>query len=123
MRKEYPNFGAYLMNKRLSKGISSMDMAELIGISPGYYSDIERSRKNPPECAVLYNIVNVLGFSSEEKGIFFDLAGLNNSRHVIAPDLPDYIMKNRIVRTALRLAEEKADADDWRQFIEKLESK
>lgn len=121
--QSYGNFGEYLAAKRISRGISSMEMAELIGISKGYYSDIERSRRNPPEREILDKIIIVLEFSNDEKGVFFDLAGSNNTRFDISPDLTDYIMENKIVRTTLRTAKDKADADDWQHFDDMLKNK
>jgi transcriptional regulator with XRE-family HTH domain len=114
-------FGAFLTEKRRGREITSLQMSELAGISPGYYCDIEKSRRVPPDNEVLDKILAALRLSDEDRHSFYDLAG--RARSGVSPDLPDYIMGNDVVRVALRVAKDKASADDWRQFIEKLESK
>jgi hypothetical protein len=90
-------------------------MAENIGISPGYYCDIEKSRKQPPEKAILDKLVASLRLVGEDAHTFYDLAG--TARSEAPPDLPEYINANRQVRVALRLAKDAANADDWNHFI------
>jgi transcriptional regulator with XRE-family HTH domain len=117
----YTNFGDFLSAKRRQRGITSLAMSEQIGLSPGYYCDIEKGRRNPPERDVLNQILKLLRLSEEDMLIFFDLAG--SARSQVSLDLPEYIMKNEVVRIALRLAKEKADDEDWNQFIERLKNK
>ena len=119
---EYAKFGDFLSAKRRQKGISSLEMSIRIGISPGYYCDIEKNRKKyTPERELLDKILKELNLSEKDKLIFFDLAAGVSSQ--VSLDLPEYIMGNEVVRAALRLAKDKADTDDWNQFIEKLKSK
>ena len=115
------NLGAFLSTKRREKGITSLRMAETAGISPGYYCDIEKNRKAPPDRAIIDRIIAALGLSAGDKMTCYDLAG--KARAGVSPDLPDYIMANEVVRAALRVAKEKATTDDWQQFIDKLERK
>lgn len=119
--REYASFGAFLSEKRRDREITSLQMSEIAGISPGYYCDIEKCRKAPPDREILEKILAALWLSDEEKDIFYDLAG--KARSAVSPDLPDYIMENEVVRVALRVAKEKANMDDWEQFIDKLEKK
>ena len=120
---DYPTFGEYLATARILRSIPAVEMANLLGISKGYYSDIEKGRRSPPEREALDKIIKKLHLSDDEKDIFFDLAGMNNTRYEVSPDLTDYIMGKGIVREALRTAREKADDDDWEQFIDKLKNK
>jgi len=119
--REYNSFGAFLSGKRREREITSLHMAEVAGISPGYYSDIERGRKAPPDLEMLGKILAALRLSEEDKVLFYDLAG--KARSGVSPDLPDYIMENEVVRVALRIAKDKASPDDWKQFINRLEKK
>ena len=58
----YKTFGAFLVAKRKDREIPSLQVAEHIGISPSYYSDIEKGRRNPPsECENLAKIAQILG--------------------------------------------------------------
>ena len=120
MHEDY-SFGAFLTEKRRMREIPSLQMSEIAGISPGYYCDIEKGRRVPPERDTLEKIMAVLELSDEDKVLFYDLAG--KAKSGVSPDLPEYIMENDVVRVALRVAREKASPDDWKQFIDRLEKK
>jgi len=119
--REHINFGEFLSEKRRVREITSLQMSELAGISPSYYCDIEKNRRVPPDLEILEKIIDALRLSDADKITFYDLAG--KARSEVSPDLPDYIMENEVVRFALRVAKEKANADDWKQFIDRLENK
>jgi len=119
--REDIGFGAFITAKRKELEITSLHMAEIAGISPGYYNDIEKGRRSPPDREILEKILAALRLTDEGRVLFYDLAG--KARSGVSPDLPDYIMENEVVRVALRVAKEKASADDWKQFINKLENK
>lgn len=118
---EYRTFGEFIARKRFERSITVRAMAELIGVSPGYYNDIEKSRRNPPDREILDKLIDALRLSEAEQVLFFDLAG--KARSEVSPDLPEYIMENDVVRVALRIAKEKAGPDDWQKFIDDLERK
>ena len=119
--RENLSFGAFLSEKRREREITSLQICESAGISPGYYCDIEKGRKPPPDREILEKILAELHLLDEDRVLFYDLAG--KARSGVSPDLPDYIMENEVVRVALRVAKEKASADDWKQFINRLERK
>ncbi|HBN04357.1 XRE family transcriptional regulator [Acidilutibacter cellobiosedens] len=113
-------FGEYITEKRKTARITLRKMAEMIGISPAYLSDIEKSRRNPPDVGILGKISSILNLTEEERDKMFDLAG--KDRNEVSPDLPEYIMKKPVVRAALRKASKQgATDDDWKKFIEKLD--
>ena len=119
---DYDNtFGGFVSAKRRSHDITSLEMSEIIGLSPQYYCDIEKNRRNPPDRAVLEKLSDVLRLSAEEKPLFYDLAG--KARSEVPADLPEYITEHEVVRFALRLAKDKGNDDDWRRFINQLEKK
>jgi len=113
-------FGAFIAHKRKSAGITVRGMAEQLDISPGYYGDIEHNRRVPPT-ETLLKFIEIFHLKEEEQVLLYDLAG--RARDEVSPDLPGYIMGNDLVRVALRVAKEKASQDDWRRFIDDLESK
>ena len=44
-----PNrFGDFVVEKRKNRGLSLRRMADLLELSPAYWSDIEKGRRNPP---------------------------------------------------------------------------
>ena len=115
-------FGDFLQTKRLEKGITLRGMAEKISISPAFYSDIEKGRRNPPEMEKLELISKVLGLSDDEKNQMLNLAG--KMRKSVAPDLPDYIMKRDYVAAALRTARDlDAGEKEWMEFVEELRNR
>jgi transcriptional regulator with XRE-family HTH domain len=95
-------FGEFIAEKRKSRGITLRGMAGKLEISPAYLSDIEKSRRNPPDLTMLKKMAVELNLSQEDKYAMFDLAG--QDRKEISPDLPGYIMKKPFVRVALRKA-------------------
>ena len=119
MNESYRNFGEFLQKKREERKITLRRMAEKMGITPPYLSDIEKDRRNPPEMEKLCQISRILSLSDEEETLMFDLAG--KKRNSVAPDLPEYIMNRNYVSAALRTARDlDADEADWMRFVEEL---
>ncbi len=113
-------FGEFIAGKRKAIGLSLRGMADDLGITAAYLSDIEKSRRNPPDKEVLEKIAVILKLSSEDKALMFDFAG--KDRNQISPDLPDYIMDLPAARTALRKARDKGKQDDfWYEITRKLD--
>ena len=116
------NFGDYIVAKRKEKDISLRKMAELVGLSAPYWSDIEKNRKNPPSLEKLEQIATILGLDDTEKSEMLDLAG--DQRDTVAPDIPAYIKENDYVAVALRTARDLgASEDDWEQFVAELKKR
>jgi transcriptional regulator with XRE-family HTH domain len=112
-------FGGFLKDKRRAREIPVRMMAELCGVSPGYYSDIESGRRNPPDREILDAMIIALNMSDEDKTKFYDLAG--KARSEAPPDLSEYINEFEEVRVALRLAKEGGDTKVWNKFISYME--
>ena len=118
----FNTFGEFLVAKRREKEIPSSQVTDALGISPGYYSDIEKNRRQPPpDRETLSRMVGVLLLNESDAATFYDLAG--KARHEAPPDLPDYINQNQVVRVALRLAKDKGSDEDWQRFIRSIESR
>lgn len=122
MNAQYQNFGEFLQKKREEKKITLRKMAEMIGVSAPYMSDIEKSRRNPPEMEKLEMISRILLLSDDDKSTMLDLAG--KMRNSVAPDLPEYIMDRDYVAAALRTARDlDASEADWMKFVEELKQR
>ena len=94
-------------------------MAEMIGITAPYLTDIEKDRRHPPEMEKLELISQILMLNDEAKTTMYDLAG--QTRNSVAPDLPDYLMEHDYVSAALRTARDlDASEADWLKFVEEL---
>ena len=114
-------FGAFLKAMRNDKEIPIRMMAELVGIKPGYYNDIESGRRTPIELELLDKMAAALHLMDEDRETFFDLAG--KARSAAPPDLTGYINESKKARVALRVAKDIATDDDWERFIRDLVNK
>lgn len=102
-------------------------MADLLDLSPAYWSDIEKGRRNPPNINKLKEIANLLGLSQEETDMMIDMA--SEDRDEIPMDLPEYIKESGLARTALRKARKKSEIEGnaditekaWKDFIKALD--
>lgn len=122
MENKYSNFGEFLQKKREEKKVTLRKMADMLGFSAPFLSDVEKDRRNPPEKDKLDMIVNILGLSEEEKDLMFNLAG--RRRNTVAPDLPEYIMERDYVSSALRTARDlNASEEEWMVFVEELKKR
>jgi len=122
MNTTYLNFGDFLQKKRMERQITLRKMAELLGFSAPYLTDIEKDRRNPPEMESLEQISKVLNLSEDERAVMFDLAG--KKRNAVAPDLPEYIIERDYVAAALRTARDlDASEADWLRFVEELKNR
>ena len=119
MNETYSNFGEFIVAKRTAKGVSLRKMAEIVGLSAPFWSDIEKGRKNPPKLEKLELIAQHLMLTDEDKALMLDLAG--KKRDAVAPDTSVYIMENDYVAAALRTAKDLgADEKDWERFVDDL---
>jgi transcriptional regulator with XRE-family HTH domain len=122
MNTTYLNFGDFLQKKRMERQLTLRKMAELLGFSAPYLTDIEKDRRNPPEMESLEQISKVLNLSDDERAVMFDLAG--KKRNAVAPDLPEYIIERDYVAAALRTARDlDASEADWLRFVEELKNR
>ena len=122
MENKYSNFGEFLQKKREGKKVTLRKMADMLGFSAPFLSDVEKDRRNPPEKDKLDMIVNILGLSEEEKDLMFNLAG--RRRNTVAPDLPEYIMERDYVSSALRTARDlNASEEEWMACVEELKKR
>jgi len=113
-------FGGFVKSKRMSKHITQKQIADVLGVSTVYISDIENNRRYPPtNGGQLQKLAECLQLQIDEQPQFYDLAAF--SKKCVSPDLSDYIMSSEIVRTALRKARNKASERDWLDFIEAID--
>lgn len=119
---EYKSFGEFLHAKRLEKGVSYRELADVINVTAPYISDIEKERRNAPVMEKLEKLSVYFGLTEEEKTEMFDLAG--KKKDDLPPDLPDYIKGHDQVIAALRTARSLgASDDDWQSFIDDLRAR
>ncbi len=109
--KNIPNrdkFGHYVRERRLELGLKVRDLAEKLGISPAYLSDIEKGNRMAP-LERLEQFASLLSVSEEEMDFFVDLSGCSHSNW---PEINDYLSKNKGARDAIRLARDLGMSDE-----------
>lgn len=122
MTDQYKNFGDFVHQKRISKGLSYRDLAIVLGITAPYISDIEKNRRNAPAMDKLEKLSEFFMLTKEEKTMMFDLAG--DTKSEVAPDIPGYIKDHDYVASALRTARDLgASEKDWQDFVDELKKR
>lgn len=110
-------FGKYIAEKRLEKDVKLKPIAERLGVSVTYLSDIIKGRRNPPDKGGLEILAKMLCLNETEIAKMFDLAG--RERNQVSPDLTDYIMDENLpnARVAFRKAKNANLGDDFWQEV------
>ena len=99
----------------------SQDVAERVGISQAYLSQLEHGVRLNPDPAVIIKISQVLDLTDDESAELFDRYARETGQ--LAPDIAEYIRSNKTAQKALRYACNKDIPDEvWKQFIDNLES-
>ena len=113
-------FGAFIARKRLEKDIKLRPIAEKLGVSVTYLSDIIKGRRNPPDIDGLEKLAQALNLNEQEREEMLDLAG--RERKQVSPDQPDYIMDESLpnARVALRRAKSQGLGDDFWQEVNQI---
>jgi transcriptional regulator with XRE-family HTH domain len=55
------SFGASVRDRRIAEGIGLNDFAERLGVSPAYWSRVEREQENPPRDEFVEKAAAILG--------------------------------------------------------------
>lgn len=114
----HESFGAYIKACREGLGKSIRGLAQELGMTPVYLSDIEKGNRYAPE-KHLGRMIEVLRISGDDINCFYELAG--KSRNDNFPDLTDYLKKMEIVRVALRRARDlNISNSQWQDFIDEI---
>lgn len=113
-------FGAFIARKRIEKDVKLRPIAERLGVSVTYLSDIIKGRRNPPDKEGLVALADALQLDEKERDEMFDLAG--RERNQVSPDLPDYIMDEKLpsARVALRRARNQNLGEDFWQEVNRI---
>jgi len=127
MKEENMYFGEYIRKKRLSdsRELTMQDVANYLGISLSYMSEIENRRKPPFGGDKLESLAKFLRLSEEETALMFDIAG--RETRGVPYDLQDTFMYDE-VGTLARYALRQSKAgfikeEDWKAFIRQAEEK
>ena len=118
----YANFGDFISRKRIEKKITIRKMADMLGVSAPFLTDVEKDRRNPFDIEQAESTRSYSGTDKRRKNEMLNLAG--KKRKAVAPDLPEYIMQRDYVSAALRTARDlDAGEEEWKHFVEELKKR
>ena len=116
---ENTKFGQIISDLRIRHSMRSQDLADRVGISRAYLSQLEHGVRINPNPAVIMKISQVFDLTDNESAELFDMYAKETGQ--LAPDIAEYIRSNKMVQKALRCACNKGVPDEvWGQFIEQL---
>ena len=127
MREKNMRYGQFLRSKRVSDGreLTLKDVAEELGVSVSFVSDVEQGRRKPYDEAKTQKLIEFLKLSEDEVALMYDLAAKENFK--IPRDLDDIMMyteAGEMARFALRMTKKGIiNDDDWKQFIRYIKVK
>ncbi|MEG1925639.1 MAG: helix-turn-helix transcriptional regulator [Ruthenibacterium sp.] len=117
------SFGDFIESIRRASGNSLRETAKAIGISPQFYSEVEKNRRCAFTSDRLDKLRAFLGMTEEQATEMYNKAAESRKgKNVTVPqDFSDYIVERDYAMQALRLAKELgADEQDWEKFTEDL---
>lgn len=120
------SFGNYIESIRLTSGKSLRETAKAIGVSPQFYSEVEKDRRCAFTADRLEKLKTFLGMAEEQATEMYNKAAESRkSKDVVVPqDFSNYIVERDYAMQALRVAKELgADEQDWEKFIEELKKR
>ena len=114
-------FGEYIESIRREKRKSIRQTALAIGVSPQYYSEVEKNRRSVLTAERLEKLRDYLEMTPKEYQTMSTKAaeGYKGKNKQVPQDFADYIVERDYVMAALRTMKEMdADAADWKRMVE-----
>lgn len=126
METNEQSFGGFIEAIRLASGKSLRETAKAIGVSPQFYSEVEKDRRCAFTADRLDKLKTFLGMDEDQATKMYNKAAESRkSKDVTVPqDFSDYIVERDYAMQALRLAKELgADEKDWERFVADLKKR
>ena len=127
MARERMRFGKFLRKKRLEdpRELRQADIAEILGLSLSYYTDIENDNRRPLNGNEIEIVSDYLNLSEEDKAKLYNFAAFEKGK--IPADLEETVIYDKVGEYALMaLRESKAGnitEEMWKQFIRSKKDK
>lgn len=104
-------FGAFIARQRIEKDLKLKNLADELGVSIAYLSDVKRGNRLPPKRERLEALADAMNLTESEREEMFDIAA--RERGEVSVDLVDYVMDEDLptLRQVLRKAK-KLELDD-----------
>ena len=119
------SFGKFIETKRkeLENHPSLRAAAIAIGVSPQFYSEVEKGKKGAFKQERLDALASFLQLDEYDKSLLYRKAAESRQRGDVAipSDLPEYIVARSYVEQALRVARDlDAGEEEWLNFVNAL---
>ena len=114
------SFGKYIESIRTARRKSLRETARAIGVSPQFYSEVEKDRRCAFTADRLELLKKFLEMTTEE--VNNKAAESYKGKNVAVPqDFADYIVERDYVMSALRTMKEMdADEEDWKKMVDEF---
>lgn len=114
-------FGQFISEKRNQQSISLSELADRLGITKAYLSQLENGIRINPNAKLLEQLIEVLCMGSEEAATMYMLYSKMSGQ--VSPDIAEYILFNEHVQQAIRFAcNAHATKTDWMRFMDMLKN-
>ena len=115
------NFGEFIKSVRESRQKSLRKTAFAIGVSPKFYSNVEKSKSCAFTAERLNLLKDFLQMTPDETFQMYDKAAETYRGINIPQDIAEYVIERDYVVSALRfLKDMNADQSDWEYILEIL---
>jgi transcriptional regulator with XRE-family HTH domain len=115
------DFGQFISEQKRKHSLQSKELAEMLGISMGYLSQLEHGKRVCPDQELLKKMIEVFNLNEEERIIIFDLYEKASGK--LSPDIVEYVQSKDIIKKALRAAKSvNATDSDWKMFIDAIKN-
>lgn len=117
------NFGRYIEQLRKSREKSLRETGKAIGVSPQFYSEVEKGRRGAFTKERMELFANYLLLNEEERRTLYDKAKEANNT-ALPMDCEDYAADHAFVAEALRLSKATgAGEKEWQQLLDDLRAR
>jgi len=111
--------GEFIVYHRKENKMIALELAKALDVTPSHVSDLEKNRRYATD-DTLKKMCKIFKLSEIDASQMYDLAA--KAKNSVSADLPKYIMKNELVRVALRTAQKHKIPDEkWEEFIKNIE--
>ena len=120
------SFGEYIKAMRTADDRSLRQTAIAIGVTPQYFSDVEKRNRSGFTPERLESLKSYLHLTKEQAEIMYNKAAeARRSSDIMVPqDFSGYIVDRDYVMAALRTAQTLgAGKDDWQKFVDDLKQR
>ncbi len=117
------NFGKYLEQLRRSRERTLRETGKAIGVSPQFYSEVEKGRRNVLTKDRMEKLADYLVLNEEERHTLYDKAKDANNA-ALPMDCEDYAADHAFVAEALRLSKATgAGEKEWQRLLDDLRAR